>query len=1227
MISQALECAERAGARVGRIAVVGSWGNLPTELPVLTLNGPAESWIERLRRAVSDGAEQVNALLADDDGAIRALIAADVDGTVLDVLDLIVIAGETTLPPLGAALFDRGFVPLRDMAGGARVHVRSDRIVDTAVVGGSGPASVSMTSLGRNGRFGNQILQYAFLRLYGLRAGVEIATPLWDGEELFGFKDLRPAQQHPELRFGAFDDDDLALWDMDAPPVNVDFWGYFQEIPATWQRHRSFLRHVFRFRADWNESVNAAVAGRTLVSIHVRRGDYRRFSKHEMPWYRIVPTAWYREWLDEVWPTLSNPILHIATDEPDAILPEFEQYPRLDLSALLITTGMPADILDFALLTRADLLAVVNSSFSRCAALLATPEQRTVLPSFEEERLRPYKAWDDRAFWQRFATPEACRDTYGSEPASRLRRSLMLRQIIGQHQATLAWREQQVAYLESQLDCAKVRVAEELANLETMRGQRDDALRERDQTRAERDKARAECDRTRAECDRTRAERDKARTERDKARTERDATLTSTSWRITAPLRLIAHFVRRLSYKARMAMALAMKRNLAASRAGGRANLNHEDVSVPSNIDAGAIPPHNAIIDYEEQGLFHTGSYGSDLIPLEHRYLRQPEPHISLVEQALRKYELDTAKIDRIHFDGTPPVQPWVPEKFLPFAAIDQKLAARQLGAVPDSSDKPSFSLVTSFCGSIDHFARTARSVAAIYAAGDAGTIEWIISNNNGDIPSSSLLSHIPASLHPGVRIIGGQNRLLITESLNAAIQYASNDWIVFLDYDSLLRPKALDVLRHYIMMYRKCRYISSGVIDIDDDDNILRYRRHHGRASEISSMGLDVGHLKAIRRDVFDEIGPLDPCHDLAWDYELALRLAEREPLLRISDYLSTYRWSGKPQSVAGRRQRDQSFHNILRLHIQRLLPKCGADDTLAAAPSSGAIRRSPIRRGATIIRTQGRRLDLFGEALASVEAQSFPLTPIVVVHGDTETHALVTQWCVSLGSSAVVLPAGDVKRLRGYPCNIGLDYVKAHADQFDFVGFLDDDDIHYPDYAARMVDALEFSGADIVYAEANRREPWKEHVSGPALMPSVCLVSCNFIVINGFSLRVDSLVNSGISFEEDMEYLEDWNFLISLLGAGLRFFPLFETVTEFRIFGDGNTTEKRYPELYTLCEKRCLDNGARVARALGPFYFYNELMSFEFSSRRSLTPSEERQLIESQSIYEKAGMSKASE
>jgi hypothetical protein len=48
---------------------------------------------------------------------------------------------------------------------------------------------LSMSSLGKFGRFGNQLFQYAFLRICAQKNGVKVECPAWIGQTLFGHQD------------------------------------------------------------------------------------------------------------------------------------------------------------------------------------------------------------------------------------------------------------------------------------------------------------------------------------------------------------------------------------------------------------------------------------------------------------------------------------------------------------------------------------------------------------------------------------------------------------------------------------------------------------------------------------------------------------------------------------------------------------------------------------------------------------------------------------------------------------------------------------------------------------------------------------------------------------------------------------------------------------------------------------------------------------------------------
>jgi len=159
--------------------------------------------------------------------------------------------------------------------------------------------------------------------------------------------------------------------------------------------------HVQAIEA-WRDQVTEG-GRRTLVAISVRRGDYYKFQFESMPWFRIVPEEWYRDWLRTIWPTLCDPVFFVASDEPDKMLPTFQEFEPIRAAFGSIAQELPHHICDFEVLRRADCVAICNSSFPRFAAILAPSTQKCFLPSFETQSFEPYQPWMDSAFWPRFA--------------------------------------------------------------------------------------------------------------------------------------------------------------------------------------------------------------------------------------------------------------------------------------------------------------------------------------------------------------------------------------------------------------------------------------------------------------------------------------------------------------------------------------------------------------------------------------------------------------------------------------------------------------------------------------------------------------------------------------------------------------------------------------------------------------------------------------------------------
>jgi len=253
---------------------------------------------------------------------------------------------------------------------------------------------VTMPSLGVNGRFGNQLLQYGLLRLYAARLGVQALAPDWIGRDLFGLNDPVPGGFKPT---GTIDENAVTTvlaGRTTTAQANVEIRGYFCGNPADWAVGRDGFRQLFepvpKVRAHADAALRRVMQGkRTLVALHLRRGDYGAGQ------FWIAPAAWYRCWLEQVWPGLAAPVLYLATDDP-ALAAEFSAYAPVTAAAL----GAPLPGVEFFtdhwVMRHADWLATSNSTFSGTAALLSKkPGAQFLRADRALEALRPYDPWTE----------------------------------------------------------------------------------------------------------------------------------------------------------------------------------------------------------------------------------------------------------------------------------------------------------------------------------------------------------------------------------------------------------------------------------------------------------------------------------------------------------------------------------------------------------------------------------------------------------------------------------------------------------------------------------------------------------------------------------------------------------------------------------------------------------------------------------------------------------------
>lgn len=586
----------------------------------------------------------------------------------------------------------------------------------------------------------------------------------------------------------------------------------------------------------------------------------------------------------------------------------------------------------------------------------------------------------------------------------------------------------------------------------------------------------------------------------------------------------------------------------------------------------------------------------------------------------LTPVECFTRLDDRSAADAVSPVDPASTDvsaqplfvRFGPTEFLRRAMADRVANpGCADNTAAPRYQLVSRYDGDSARLRWTAEKMSALTAAagGQAARMGWVIVNDKAGVPAAELTVLIPPPVQPIAVVKSSEQTPMLDTTLGAT------DWIVHLGGGRACNADAIAVLDHYIRTFKKCRCIVAGTIDVDEAGNELARHRAGRNPSLIGEAGSAGGHIVAIRRDLMEELDAAEPGLVEASAATIQLLAAMREAVLSIPDYIGAQLRSVAPSAAVAADRDNRAFNRLRKRILSQTVEDLWPDARMAK------LRARPpklYRRGICLVRTQGARPALLAEAVHSIGTQSIPTTPCIVVHGAKATYEKVRQWASGLAFKTVVLHADDPAKLRGYPFNVGLGFIRDHARDFDFMCILDDDDIYYPYFAARMSEALTLSDADVVYSLANRREPPSPPLAGWQPRPAACLVGNNFIPTNALAIKVDTLISSGVQFREDMNYLEDWDFLLSFMTAGARFHCVQETLSEFRVIGDGNRAEKQDTSDYGQCLDRVTARGRLAAKLLGWPHFYRTLLDYESDRNEMQSADIVNDLIRARRVFE---------
>lgn len=501
-----------------------------------------------------------------------------------------------------------------------------------------------------------------------------------------------------------------------------------------------------------------------------------------------------------------------------------------------------------------------------------------------------------------------------------------------------------------------------------------------------------------------------------------------------------------------------------------------------------------------------------------------------------------------------------------------------------DVEAKTGFTIITLFYRHYDYFKECAQSVSALFKRSQSENIEdfeWIVVNDDPSFTSEAILDAIPRDIHRFVKLSSDGKNAGISKRTNQACLVAEYENLIFLDCDDKIVDSTLLVLRHYFERFPCVRYISSNCVDVDQDGQVLRQRIHFHPSTEMYARGMLAGHLKCIKRSLYDDLAGFSSEFSGVQDYDFALRTLLQEKILLIPEALYEYRWHKNTQSLSrelrqasgAERVRKNALRQLISWQVQPYSADWNADD-----------------KGICIIRTIGKDLGLLEEAIESVLLNN--MVACVVSHTDHSVFEFIKgKFCKS---NIIVLHAHDVSKKRGYPINVALDYIADNAEQYGFFCLLDDDDYLLPNFANDLLRSAMDTRADVVYGLSNSVDTNGRRHCQHAPCPSIALLGGNFITVGSYIVNLRSFLKTGIRFSEDIHYLEDWEFLIRLLENGMTFMPYFKAVSEYRMIGDGNTDSRNRPEEYVFCSQIVMATAARASLSFDIMDFWRDVCTY---------------------------------
>ena len=349
-----------------------------------------------------------------------------------------------------------------------------------------------------------------------------------------------------------------------------------------------------------------------------------------------------------------------------------------------------------------------------------------------------------------------------------------------------------------------------------------------------------------------------------------------------------------------------------------------------------------------------------------------------------------------------------------------------------------------------------ARAVDSVRSQGFARW-ELILVDDGSTRPTVRSLLQAYAALDPRIRVVLRAENGGISAASNAGLAVARGAFLALLDNDDMLTRDALEQVAAALAQRPDADLLYSDEAFIGEDDAPQELFPKPDWSPLLMLNGHYIGHLTVHRTALVRELGGFRPAYDFSQDYDLALRVADRDPVVVHLDRM-VYGWRRIPGSAAAGGKDFARRSNVAAL--QDALDRRGWGGFAEALPTANRARRhvSPPPPVALVVPSDSA--ENIAAAVRSITTRTWYEAYEVYV---VTTSALAARLRPTLAHPRLRWVAYDRPFNFSDKCNVGA-RAAAEAGAWYVVFFNDDVRVITPDWIEALLEVATLPGVGAV-------------------------------------------------------------------------------------------------------------------------------------------------------------------